>query len=576
MSINLLKYRNRASLLAMTVIAMVAACTVAASDALAFDFSSHGYYRMRVVGNDNLDLQGANNNIPYPNNRFGFIQYNQMRLRLQPELKLNDFLSLHAQFDILDNVLFGTEDTRQLSIIAPVVGQQTLPPGAGSFYMTGPNTVGENGAINVRRVWADILTPIGKFRLGRQPSHWGLGIFQNDGNEIQGDFGDTADRIMYLLQYDIANAGTFTGGLLWDIAYEAQFDPRIQGLATAPLSNSRDCQQYAAILMFDRPEFTIGTFGGIRRRNGVDGATTMTVTDALGNTIPAGIDGNTMLYFIDLYGRYTHNNYSFKLEGVYIGGKITTGLALNAIPFQGLPAGTAGVIQLPPDQSMRTFLAAFEAEGHYNFGGQWKFQAGYAEGDANPLSQRITTIGFRPDYQIALMLFNMPLGTSPSLFGQKAGGTGATEFLAGGNPITGNFVNNALYFTLGYKHKFDLSNTGWANDFKVGGKVITAWAPSKNTNINFADLIPQAGDWPALTETANSMWQRWYGLEFDISAEAKLFDYLYTALEGGVLLPGRAYAIDVDLIDPGSIVEPIPKDDPNMAWMIRLTTMLQF
>jgi hypothetical protein len=544
-----------------------------AGAASAFDFSMHGYYRDRVVGTDDLDLQDKND-IPYPNDRFGFISYNQMRLRLEPALKLNDNLSLQAQFDILDNILFGSKDTRELSIIAPVVGQQTLPPGAGSFYMTGPSTVGENGAINVRRVWADILTPLGKFRIGRQPSHWGLGIFQNDGNELQGDFGDTADRLMWLIQHDIGGAGTFTGGVLWDIAYEAQFDPRITGLTVAPASNNRDTQQYAAILMFDRPEMTVGLFGGIRRRNGPDGATTMTVQDALGNDVEAGIDGDTFLYFTDLYARYTWRNYSFKFEGVFIGGDVTTGLAISAIPFQGLGAGE-GIIQLPPKQDMQTFMAAFEAAGHYDFG-DWLLQAGYAEGDGTPLSQRVTQLGFRPDYTIALMMFHMPLGTSPSLYGQKAGGGGGTEYLAGGKAITGNYINNALYISAGYKHNFDLSSTGWAEWFKVGGKITTAWAPKKNTNVNFQDLIPQQGNWPALTETASSMFSRWYGVELDISAEAKLFQYLYTALEGGVLIPGRAYNIEVELFDPGNIVEPIPKDVANLAWLVRLSAILQF
>ena len=169
----------------------------------AFDLSVHGYFRNRVVSSDNLDLHTHNSSIPYSNNRFGFISYNQMRLRLMPNLKLGDCLALHAQFDILDNVLYGTSDTVQLKTIAPVVGMQALPPGGGSISMTGPSQVGENGAINVRRVWGDILTPIGLFRIGRQPSHWGLGIFQNDGNERQGDFGDTADRILYLTGHDV-------------------------------------------------------------------------------------------------------------------------------------------------------------------------------------------------------------------------------------------------------------------------------------------------------------------------------------------------------------------------------------
>ena len=543
------------------------------------DLSLHGYFRNRVVANYDLDLQKSNKSIPFDNNRFGLLQYNQMRLRLEPTFKLNDNLSLHAQFDVLDNVIFGTKETKQLNIIAPVVGIQTLPPGAGSFYMTGPSTVGENGAINIRRVWMDILTPVGKFRIGRQPSHWGLGIFQNDGNEVQGDFGDTADRILYLLQYDIADAGAITGGLLWDIAYDAQWDPRISGFPAPMPSNSRDTQQYGAIIMFERPEFSVGAFGGLRRRVGPSGATTMTVDDAFGNPTAAGIDGSTLLYFGDLYARYTWENYKFKFEGVYVGGKVTTGLALNAIPFQGCGSGTQCIISLPAKQDMQTVLAAFEAEGSYNFGGAWKLQSGYAQGDATPLSQRITQLGFRPDYQIALIMFNMPLGTSPALYGQKAsasGASGGTEYLAGGNSITGNYINNALYVSAGYKHKFEFSGSEWANWAKAGLKATTAWAPAKNTNINFSDLIPQQGNWPALTETANSMFKRWYGIEVDISGEAQLWEHLYTSLEGGLLVPGRAYDIEVQLIDPGSIVEPIPRDIANLTWMFRLSAILQF
>lgn len=551
----------------------------------ASDFSLHGYFRDRVVGNENLDLQDRNNTIPYSNNRFGFISYNQMRLRLEPNFKLNDNLALHAQFDVLDNVLFGTNTTRELKIIAPVMGEQTLPPGAGSFYMSGPTTTGDNGAINVRRVWGDIFTPIGQFRIGRQPSNWGLGIFQNDGNGLQDDFGDSADRILYLFQRQFGRASAISGGLLWDIAYEAQWDPRISGYPANMPSNSRDTQQYAGLLMFDRPEFTTGLFGGLRRRNGPDGGTTMTVMGPTCTTpgdvtnpdcsVASGIDGDTMLYFVDLYARYAWQNYKFQFEGIYIGGKVTTGLALNAIPFSGLTAGQ-GIIQLPPKQDAQILMAAFEGEAKYDFGGTAAIQAGYASGDGTPLSQRVTQLGFRPDYQIALMLFHMPLGSSPSLYGQRAGAGPGTVFLAGGQPVTGNYVNNAFYVTAGYKHEFDVSNTGWANWVKVGGKAITAWAPKKNTNIDFASLISQAGNWPTLTEKNNSMFKRWYGLEFDLSGEAELFDHLYTALDAGILFPGLAYAIDLQTLPPGSIIEPIPRDMAEMAWMIRLSTIFQF
>jgi len=554
--------------------------------ALAMDFSTHGYYRTRVVALDDVDLQTANNSIAYSNNRVGFVSYNQMRLRLEPVLKINDHLSIMAQFDILDNVLYGTQQTKQLNVLSPLVGTLTMPAGAGSFWMTGAEA-GDQKAINVRRVWADILTPIGEFRIGRQPSHWGLGIFQNDGRDRQSDFGDTADRIMYLLQYDIASSGTITGGLLWDIAYDAQRDQRIGYGDTvreqAMPSNSRDTQQYAAIIMFDRPEMTIGAFGGIRRRNGPDGATTMPVTDALNNIVMAGVDGDTLLYFADLYARYQYENYKFQLEGVYIGGKVTTGLAVDAVPFRGLtaadpadPCGTGGIICLPPKQSMGVLMAAFEAEGVYKWGGEWKFQAGYAEGDSDPLSGKITQLGFRPDYQVAFLMFNRPLGTSPSYYGEPAYAPGTTAKLGGGQWISANFVNNALYFTAGYKHKFNVSGAIPDCDWlKVGGKVITAWAPSKNVDIDFSQVVGTP-NLPEISESADSFFKRWYGFEFDFIAEAKFFEHLYTALEGGVIIPGREYNIETNVIDPGALIEPIPYDKASLGWGVRLTANLEF
>ncbi len=548
-------------------------CVTLSVPAFAIDFSTHGYYRTRIVAVDDLDLQTTNTNMPHDNNRQGFISYNDMRLRLLPVLKLNDNISIQAQFDILDNVLYGSNETRQLNIHSAVVGTQTLPAGAGSFWMTG-GAAGDMGSINVRRVWMDILTPVGKFRLGRQPTNWGLGIFQNDGLDPNADFGDTADRIMWMAAYPFKGGGTLSGGLLWDIAYEAQVDPRTQGLGGEIRSYAQNSNQYAAFFMYEEPAWAMGLFGGLRRRSGSDGAVTMTAKDVHGVDQPAGIDGGTLLGFGDLYARYRYKNYHFGFEGVFIGGEISTGLAIDAVPFSALTSG--GIIELPPDQSMRVFLAAFEAGAEYDWGGEWNFKTGYAEGDATPLSSRITQLGFRPDYQIALMMFRMPLGTSAALWGGTSDDPTGTHQLTGGVPITSNYINNAFYLSTGYKHRIDLSNKiSGGNWLKLGGQLTTAWAPAKNVNINFSDLLGTA-NLPTLTETASSMWQRWYGIEFDASIEAQFFDMLYTALEGGVLMPGRAYDIDVQLIDPGSIVEPIPNDRASMAWMVRFTARADF
>ena len=215
-------------------------------------------------------------------------------------------------------------------------------------------------------------------------------------------------------------------------------------------------------------------------------------------------------------------------------------------------------------------MAALEADAAYDFGGEANLKTGFASGDGDILSSRITQLGFRPDYQIALMMFNLPLGTSPSFYDSTLG----TQ-LAGGVPITGNYINNAFYVSTGYKHRFDLPKSFPGEWVKVGGQITTAWAHKKNINVDFAELTGTA-NLPDITESASSTWTRWYGAELDVVTEAKLFEQLTATFEGGFLLPGRAYDVNVDLIDPNSIVDQIPDDKAEYAWMIRLTTSIEF
>lgn len=547
-------------LLALSGIAV--AVLVAAAPAFAMDFTTHGYYRTRFVGLENLDLQKNNTAIANSNNQNGLIYFTEVRLRVEPSLKLNDFLQIRSQIDILDDVTYGNNVTVQQEIQSPVIGTITMPAGAGSNSLTG-GAAGANGSINVRRVWMDIVTPIGKFQIGRQPSHWGLGIFQNDGNGVQADFGDTADRILFLTQFPVGDKGSLTAGALWDIAYEAQRDPRVTGLATAIRENGQDTNQYAVIAYYEQPEFSIGTFSGIRRRSGGSGTTT-TARDINGTLQNAGIDGNTFMYFLDGYFRVNLKHHRFQAEYVYLGGKISTGVAINAIPFSGLAA--PGIIQLPADQSIGVNMAAVEAKGFYDWGGEWEVKGGFAQGDTSPLSNKITQYGFRPDYQVALLMFDYPLGVSPTL---RNATTGAK--LTGGVPITGNYINNAIYATAAYMHNIDIrSAIPQANYFKAGIRGVTAWADKPPVSLNFAEVLSNA-NMPTIEGRG-----KWYGAEVDLLAEARFFDHLWTSFEFGVLIPGSAYNIDVNVTDPGGIIATIPYDKADLGYGGRLTLSLQF
>lgn len=563
--------------------------------ASAIEFSAHGYYRLRFEYTHDLDAQRPNENVVpgdpsnNSNDRFGTIAFAQQRFRLNPALKLNDHISFHGQIDFLDNLLFGQSDVASLQISNPITGNIALPPANGPFGTlgsTGGDVIGSGGGnINVRRVYVDLLTAGGKFRIGRQPSHWGLGILTNDGDSREGDFGDTFDRILYLAGLDLKNGHRLNFGIVYDFAFEATQDPSINGLDSGIDSNWNDSMQSGLILLYQAENFEMGTFSTIRFRDGDDGDPTTTATfidvddvDGDGSVtdgveLPAGIDGDTFLYVVDLYGRFRFlDHYRLGFEAVYIGGKLAPGVAIDAIILDD-PSQAAFQNSNPLESPIELgrsdvsiFMAAMEADAWWDFGGEAHLQAGFASGDSAPLSSRVTQLGFRQDYDIALILFDMPVGTSPAIRVN-----GITE--QGRRPMTPNYINNAIYGALEYKHEFDItSGVPWAEDFKVGGKFITAFAPSRNLDIDFAEITGTDG----LPHVVNR--SRWYGFEVDLSAEATLFEFLHWKTVAGALIPGGVFDIKNDDIasNNGGIINAIQFDGADPVVAAKTTLFFEF
>lgn len=598
--------------------------------AQAMDFSVHGYYRVRFEYSHDLDLQRPNAGIvnatgQNDNNRFGSIFFGQQRFRLNPHVKLNDNIAFHAQMDFLDNLLFGQSSVRGLTIHNPVTGSFTLPDANAPFGVTGSSggdvLEGGGGNFNFRRLWVDIFTPAGQLRIGRQPSQFGLGIFSNDGDSLEGDFGDTYDRILYLAGLPLGKDGTVNFGVVYDFAYEAQVDPSIFGLDSSVDSVFNDTMQGGLLLMYKKTNFEIAFFGGVRFRDGNDNEPTTTalylddctqddsrpdeykctdtngdgVIDSNDNTditnfdrdndgktndlieLPAGKDGDTLIYIADVYAKFNFAKYyTLKAEGVFIGGKIATGIAIDAIALddptqeaQSLTNPLTAPIELPlngTQNDLQAWLAAVEFDAQWPWGGEFHVQSGYASGDDKPLSSKITQIGFRPDYDIALILFDQPIGTSPAI-------VIGNVIEQGHRPVSPNYINNAAYLTMEYKHEFDVkSGIPWADDFKVGLKGITAFAPNRNLDIDFTEVTGQAG----LPYVYND--NRWYGFEVDASVEATFWQRLKWKSVAGVFVPGPLYDIKNDngSVDVTNIIATIVPDKANIAFAAKTTLYFEF
>jgi uncharacterized protein (TIGR04551 family) len=131
-----------------------------------------------------------------------------LRFRMNPELHISDNLRILSQIDALDNLVLGsTPDAYALTPSGRTTGgygsagvNPNAPLGA-STTTQGPPTAGVNGyrnSIDVKRVWAEYMTPLGQLRFGRMPGHWGLGMVQNAGDGIDSDYQTTQDRIQFI------------------------------------------------------------------------------------------------------------------------------------------------------------------------------------------------------------------------------------------------------------------------------------------------------------------------------------------------------------------------------------------
>ncbi len=157
------------------------------------------------------------------------ITFVDSRLRLTPQLVLSDAVTIRAQVDVADNMIWGgtnnllerdvvfesltpSDRFRGALLVGPVNGNVLFNGlfGAGNSVLSS-SPVDDVQFFNVRMLHADIVLPhnLGFIRAGRQPFDWGLGILANGGWDPLSDLGFVLDRFLYLKSWPLMK-GTFT------------------------------------------------------------------------------------------------------------------------------------------------------------------------------------------------------------------------------------------------------------------------------------------------------------------------------------------------------------------------------
>ena len=343
---------------------LVLIMTVSSSAAPAFaneeqspiDLSLDGYYRARWI-NQGLERNGGSK-------RFSYFQ---QRLRLEPGLQINEEAKVQLQVDLLDNVVWG--DNREEA----------------TFFSGSPSSHGKEGEeidyIIVKRAWGEAVTPLGLLRIGRQAANWGMGIYHNDGDGFDDDWGDnhwgdTVDRILWAVK-------------LGDFYVIPMYDKILEGpLHSAyPTDNflNGDVDEYILGLLYKKEE-TKGGFYLVNRKQ----------------ARPTG--ANIWLY--DLYGHYKLGPVNLEAEVLTVDGDLRIDPVLGKVDinemFGGVVKGDCpvGPTELSLEVGFATGPAANES---------WEEIPITVNGTTKdlliPTGTEMREFFFDPDYNVALILF---------------------------------------------------------------------------------------------------------------------------------------------------------------------------
>ncbi|MEO7111284.1 MAG: hypothetical protein ABI183_12670 [Polyangiaceae bacterium] len=171
-----------------------------------FGFRGAAEYRAQGVYISPLDLSSETAN------KAAWLEH---RLRLDGTVDYKDKIRLTTSIDALDNVLWGDNGSlgtdpepangAHINTNNPNLATRcmALDPGGNSVdphsYHYG---LCPGNAIEVRRLFGDVLTPVGLFRIGRQPFTEGASVAVNDGDGRRNRFGvsnkgNSVDRILF-------------------------------------------------------------------------------------------------------------------------------------------------------------------------------------------------------------------------------------------------------------------------------------------------------------------------------------------------------------------------------------------
>jgi uncharacterized protein (TIGR04551 family) len=223
----------------------------------------HGLFRFRAdaFGNLDLDTTGTSPILPPPeafpvagdptaiaDTEADWYAGANIRFRYTPTLHLYEDLRIKLQLDVPDNLVLGS-----LPDGAKFDNNSPLRPDIPKLAFTGGQAP-PSDALRIKQAYGEVTTFFGVLRAGRMASNWGLGMLANDGQCMDCDYGDTADRFMFITRLPVFdNQGLYVAAS-WDFSNEGplDLDPLNRLGQSRDLSQLDDVNQYV-LALFSAP-----------------------------------------------------------------------------------------------------------------------------------------------------------------------------------------------------------------------------------------------------------------------------------------------------------------------------------
>jgi hypothetical protein len=551
---------------AAATLVTAAAARPARADLTELKWATEGYFRTRTVLLTNLAPQPRKTGAYFTGEEYVVpdirkTSYIVSRFRIMPSLVFGKVARLNLQFDGMDDVLWG--DNNGLSS-APLFATDTSSQG---FLGGSPGD-----SIQLKRAWMQFSVPVGLMRVGRMPSHWGMGLLANGGgtgwmdpespkgeparrvldNFFDDDFGDnhfgsTTDRILFItrpvtIYKTLAKKGKVDHPLIVGYAFdklsespllayegfERKFRPFGQQGFLSRGAND-DVNEHVALAIWNQPdwdkksfqdELRLGVYGVLRlAKEGSTQPSVLTDPNATcgffeGTPTPCK-DTGSKVWILDFWWRVRYGHLFTEGEVYQIGGKTFGGVpfpARNTLKEADINAGVARVAWLT---------------------NKWDamLELGHASGDDVLEDEHFKQRAMHPDFNVGLILFEETMRELTARaygvpFYSQENPQGATGFFSNGGVINANYLFP----------KFKWRPTPVARTEIVAG-LLAAWVDTLATD---GTAIFRACSRPGGGCGADETDSKFLGWEADLAARAYFAGNMRFSLETGYLRFGKA------------------------------------